>query len=45
MPTEAMRNGDFRGLVDSAGRPITLYDPMTTNPVVTKKATTVCASR
>ena len=32
VPTEAMRNGDFRGLVDSQGRPITLYDPMTTDP-------------
>jgi hypothetical protein len=33
MPTEAMRNGDFRGLVDSQGRQITLYDPFTTDPV------------
>jgi len=32
VPTAAMRNGDFRGLVDSGGRPITLYDPMTTDP-------------
>src|SRR5262245_11146560 len=31
VPTEAMRNGDFRGLVDSAGRQIVLYDPFTTN--------------
>ena len=28
-----MRNGDFRGLVDSQGRQITLYDPFTTDPV------------
>jgi hypothetical protein len=27
-----MRNGDFRGLVDSQGRLTTIYDPMTTNP-------------
>jgi hypothetical protein len=31
VPTEAMRNGDFRGLQDSQGRPILLYDPNTTN--------------
>src|SRR5204863_8687693 len=31
VPTEAMRNGDFRGLVDSAGRQIVLYDPFTTD--------------
>jgi len=28
-----MRNGDFRGLVNSIGQPITLYDPYTTDPV------------
>ncbi len=28
---EAMRNGDFRGLVDGQGRQIRLYDPLTTN--------------
>ncbi len=33
VPTEAMRNGDFRGLFDSQGRQITLYDPFTTDPV------------
>jgi len=33
VPTEAMRNGDFRGLVNSIGQPINLYDPYTTNPV------------
>jgi hypothetical protein len=32
VPTAAMRAGDFRGLVDSQGRPYTLYDPLTTNP-------------
>ncbi|MBL8230980.1 MAG: carboxypeptidase regulatory-like domain-containing protein, partial [Bryobacterales bacterium] len=30
MPTLAMREGDFSGLIDSAGRQITLYDPWTT---------------
>ena len=33
VPTEAMRNGDFRGLVDSQGRQYKIYDPWTTNPV------------
>ena len=33
MPTEAMRRGDFRGLVDSQGRQYRIYDPSTTNPV------------
>jgi len=32
VPTAEMRNGDFRGLVDSQGRLQTLYDPFTTNP-------------
>jgi hypothetical protein len=32
VPTEAMRNGDFRSLVDSQGRLTRLYDPWTTNP-------------
>jgi hypothetical protein len=31
VPTEAMRNGDFRGLVDSQGRQFNLYDPLTTD--------------
>src|SRR5262245_32016525 len=31
VPTEAMRNGDFRGLVDAQGRQILLYDPYTTD--------------
>ncbi len=31
-PTAAMRNGDFRELVDAQGRQINLYDPFTTNP-------------
>jgi len=33
LPTEAMRNGDFRGLVDAQGRQFQLYDPFTTDPV------------
>ena len=32
LPTEAMRNGDFRGLVDAQGRQFQLYDPFTTDP-------------
>jgi hypothetical protein len=32
MPTPAMREGDFSGLMDSQGRRYTLYDPMTTGP-------------
>jgi hypothetical protein len=30
VPTAEMRNGDFRGLVDSQGRRYNLYDPFTT---------------
>ena len=30
--TEAMRRGDFSGLIDSAGRRITLYDPWSVGP-------------
>jgi hypothetical protein len=30
VPTVAMRNGDFSGLVNAQGIPITLYDPATT---------------
>ena len=30
VPTEAMRNGDFSGLVDSTGTFQTIYDPLTT---------------
>src|SRR5262249_14783216 len=30
MPTTAMRQGDFGGLIDSQGRRYTLYDPLTT---------------
>jgi hypothetical protein len=33
VPTEAMRNGDFRELIDSQGRELKLYDPWSTNPV------------
>ncbi len=32
VPTEAMRNGDFSGLMDAQGRRYTLYDPWTTDP-------------
>ena len=32
VPTEAMRNGDFRGLVDNQGRQFLIYDPQTTDP-------------
>lgn len=32
VPTQAMRNGDFSGLVNGNGQSITLYDPSTTNP-------------
>lgn len=31
VPTAAMRNGDFSGLVDAQGRRFTLYDPWTTD--------------
>ena len=30
VPTEAMRNGDFSGLVNAAGRATTIYDPWST---------------
>ena len=30
VPTAAMRSGDFSGLIDAQGRPIRLYDPLTT---------------
>ena len=33
VPTVAMRNGDFSGLVNSAGQLQVLYDSQTTNPV------------
>ena len=29
VPTPAMKNGDFSGLTDAAGRPIIIYDPAT----------------
>jgi hypothetical protein len=32
VPTAAERNGDFTGLTDQAGNPITIYDPATTDP-------------
>jgi hypothetical protein len=33
VPTAAMKNGDFSGLVDAQGRPITIYDPATGHDV------------
>jgi hypothetical protein len=33
VPTQAMRNGDFSGLVDSTGTFQTIYDPLTTDSV------------
>ncbi len=33
VPTAAMRGGDFSGLIDSAGRKLTLYDPLTTTTI------------
>jgi trimeric autotransporter adhesin len=33
VPTEAERAGDFSALTDSSGRPILIYDPLTTDPV------------
>jgi hypothetical protein len=33
VPTAAMRNGDFSGLVDAQGRPIVIYDPATGHDV------------
>ena len=32
MQTDAMRQGDYSGLVDSLGRPTTIYDPLSTGP-------------
>jgi len=32
IPTAQQRDGDFSDLVDNAGEPITVYDPMTTRP-------------
>lgn len=33
VPTEAMRNGDFSNIMDSAHTPQKIYDPFTTDPV------------
>ena len=33
VPTAAERAGDFSALTDSSGRPILIYDPLTTDPV------------
>jgi hypothetical protein len=35
MQTDAMRQGDYSGLVDSLGRLYTIYDPLTTGPAPT----------
>lgn len=32
IPTEPRRNGDFSDLVDSAGKSVPIYDPLTTRP-------------
>ncbi|MFN7946511.1 MAG: hypothetical protein U0Z53_14265 [Blastocatellia bacterium] len=32
IPTAGQRNGDFSDLVDTAGNPVTIYDPLTTRP-------------
>lgn len=32
VPTEKQRRGDFSDLVDSAGQPVLIYDPLTTRP-------------
>jgi hypothetical protein len=37
VPTAAMKNGDFRGLVDAQGRQINIYDPYTTDPVTNRR--------
>src|SRR5262249_31046231 len=44
MPSLAMREGDFSSLIDSAGRPIVLYDPWTTD-VQTRARTPFPANR
>jgi hypothetical protein len=33
VPTAAERSGDFSALTDSSGRPIIIYDPLTTDAV------------
>jgi hypothetical protein len=38
MPTMAMRQGDFSGLVNSAGQRITIYDPWTTSSTWQRQA-------
>ena len=39
VPTDAFRNGDLRGLVDSSGKQIPLYDPFDANGNVIQDAT------
>jgi hypothetical protein len=43
VPTAAMRNGDFSQLIDSQGRPTTLYDPLTTTRVVAANGRSVAS--
>ncbi len=53
VPTEAMRNGDFRGITDSQGRAYNFYDPYTTNTTNNQRdllscngvINTICPSR
>ena len=51
-PTVAMRNGDFRNITDSLGRPYNFYDPMSTGADYSRSliscggvVNTICASR
>jgi hypothetical protein len=44
VPTLAMRSGDFTGLTNSAGVPITIYDPNTTTVTTTGSGTTYSRS-
>ncbi len=37
VPTAAMREGDFSGLMTPDGKPVTIYDPFTSRPVSKKK--------
>jgi hypothetical protein len=46
VPTVAERNGDFTGLTDQAGHPITIYDPASRDPItgVRQEFTTTISS-
>ena len=41
VPTQAMRRGDFSGLVDASGRLIQIFDPLTGREVLQPNGTTV----